>query len=193
MIISLVAVASVISGCSTPEAPSSPATTAASPTPTPSVTPSGILQGAATTEVKVPRELRGDLTAVRVARQDGYDRVVFEFAKDVPGYIVSYVRLPVQADGSGNEVPMPGAAEAVQVTFNPASATDWGGNPPNPTYKGPNRLSAATVQVTEVVGTGDFEGYLTWAVGLRKQVPFLVTRLDGPPRLVVDFQHATTS
>jgi hypothetical protein len=194
MIIAVAAATMVISGCARPSAPAlSPlGTTSASSTPTPSITPAGTLQGAATSEVNVPRQLRGDLTAVRVGKQDGYDRVVFEFGKDVPGYVVSYLRLPVKADGSGNIVAMPGAAEGVQVSFHPASGSDWGGNPPKPTYLGPNRVSAGAAQATEVVATGDFSGYLTWVVGLRHKVPFLVTRLDGPPRLVVDFQHATS-
>jgi hypothetical protein len=42
------------------------------------------------------------------------------------------------------------------------------------------------------MATGDFGDYLTWVLGLRHKVPFLVTRLDGPARLVIDFQHATS-
>jgi hypothetical protein len=30
---------------------------------------------------------------------------------------------------------------------------------------------------------------LSWVVGLRANVPFRVLALEGPPRLVIDFQH----
>ena len=44
-------------------------------------------------------------------------------------------------------------------------------------------------EVTEVKAAGDYEAVLTWVVGLRAKVPFRVLVLDGPPRLVIDFQH----
>jgi hypothetical protein len=40
--------------------------------------------------------------------------------------------------------------------------------------------------VTEVVATGDFEGVLSWAIGLRKATVFRVSELTAPPRLVID-------
>jgi len=51
--------------------------------------------------------------------------------------------------------------------------------------KRPSTLSADT----EATAAGDYEAVLTWVVGLRAKVPFRVLVLDGPPRLVVDFQH----
>jgi hypothetical protein len=38
------------------------------------------------------------------------------------------------------------------------------------------------------VATGDFEGVLSWAIGLRKSSPFRVSELKDPARLIIDIQ-----
>ncbi|WP_141562722.1 AMIN-like domain-containing (lipo)protein [Mycobacterium neglectum] len=147
--------------------------------------PSG---GVSTAEV---REVRSGDTAhlveVRLAGNDGFDRVVLEFADRVPGYTVGYQSLPARADASGAEIPLPGASAVVQVSLHPATGAGWGGD--TRTYFGPSTIAASTTQVTEVKSAGDFEAVLTWVVGLRDTVPFRVLVLDGPPRLVIDFQQ----
>jgi len=149
-----------------------------------------VLPGAATTEVGIPSSSFGALTGVRVGHHPGFDRVVFEFASAVPGYTVRYVDLPIFADGSGEPVALPGAAAAVEITFTPASGFDQNATPPAATYKGLNSVSSdKTVKITSAVLAGDFEATLSWAVGLRDEVPFLVTKLSGPARLVVDFRN----
>jgi hypothetical protein len=57
------------------------------------------------------------------------------------------------------------------------------------TYTGPDRFVPDTAQVLELARVGGFEGVLTWAVGLADRVPFRVTTLPDPPRLVVDFRN----
>jgi len=75
----------------------------------------------ATSDVHAERTgATGHLVAVRLARQDGFDRVVMEFADQVPSYTVGYQPLPAQADASGEEIPLPGASAVVQVSLNPA-------------------------------------------------------------------------
>jgi hypothetical protein len=128
------------------------------------------------------------LTAVRAARHEGYDRVVFEFADDVPGYDVRYADGPVQADGSGDEVPVDGA-HVVVVRMENALDADLSEPDAPMTYTGPARLSPSTPEVSELVRVGGFEGVLTWAVGLADRVDFRVTTLTGPPRLVIDFRN----
>jgi hypothetical protein len=128
--------------------------------------------------------ITGHLVEVRLARHDGYDRLVLEFADRVPGYTVGYRPLPAHADPSGAEIPLPGANAAVQVTLTPA--TGWDSNAR--TYFGPSTVTGGTATVTEVKAAGDFEAVLSWVAGLGK-VPFRVLVLDEPPRLVVDFQH----
>ncbi|OBF20027.1 hypothetical protein A5727_09690 [Mycobacterium sp. ACS4331] len=127
------------------------------------------------------------MAAVRLARHDGYDRLVLEFTDRVPGYTVGYRPLPAYADASGEEIPLPGANAQLQVTLTPATAAGWTDGPV--TYSGPPTVTADTTVVTAAKSAGDFEAVLTWVVGMRAQVPFRVDVLGGPPRLVVDVQH----
>jgi hypothetical protein len=146
------------------------------------------LPGAGTADVRV--EPSGDiahLAAVRLAGQDGYDRLVLEFTDRVPGYTVGYRPLPAHEDASGFEIPLPGAGALLEVSLNPATAAGWAGGPP--TYPGPSTLTADTASVTEVKNAGDFEAVLTWVAGVRVQQPFRVEVLDSPPRLVIDVAH----
>ena len=146
------------------------------------------LPGADTADVHAdPSGDIAHLAAVRLAGQDGYDRLVLEFTDRVPGYTVGYRPLPAHEDASGFEIPLPGAQALLELSLTPATAAGWAGGPP--TYAGPSTLSADTASVTEVKSAGDFEAVLTWVVGVRAQEPFLVRALDDPPRLVVDIAH----
>ena len=143
------------------------------------------LPGASTADVHVePSADMAHLTAVRMAGHDGFDRLVLEFADQVPGYTIGYRPLPAREDASGFEIPLPGAGTVLQISLIPATAAGWGGGPQ--TYSGPWDLSANTRSITEFKSAGDFEAVLTWVAGVRTQQPFRVLVLDGPPRLVVD-------
>ena len=127
--------------------------------------------------------------SLRLGRNEGFDRVVFQFRNDVPGYRVEYVEPPLREDGSGNEVSIDGEAFVV-IRMEPASGFDLTTGEGELVYTGPRRLSgsdAGTSVISEVVRTGDFEAVLTWAVGLDERVGFRVSTLDNPARLVVDF------
>lgn len=128
------------------------------------------------------------LTAVRAARHEGFDRVVFEFENAVPGYDIRYAGGPVQADGSGARVEVEGG-QVVVVRMENALDADLSTPEARETYTGPQRFSPGTPEVTELVRVGGFEGVLTWAVGLADRVEYRVTTLDGPPRLVIDFRN----
>lgn len=125
------------------------------------------------------------LTAVRAARHPGYDRLVFEFRQGVPGYDIRYVEPPVRADGSGDEVAVAGSA-VLRIRMEPALDADLTQESAPRTYRGPTRFSPDTASVAELVRIGGFEGVLTWAVGVEGEQPFRVTRLQDPPRLVID-------
>lgn len=128
----------------------------------------------------------GHLVAVRLARNDGYDRLVFEFADGVPSYTIGYRPLPAYADPSGADVPLPGANAAVRVVLSGATGNGAGVEGER-TYFGPSTVTADTAVVTEAKAAGDFESVLSWVVGLRSEVPFSVLVFNGPPRLVIDF------
>jgi hypothetical protein len=129
------------------------------------------------------------LTRVEIGRNEGFDRVVFEFRDDLPGYRIEYVEPPLTEDGSGNPVELEGGAFLV-VRMEPASGFDLSVPEGELVYTGPRRLSGAdagATMVREVVRTGDFEAVLTWAIGLDERTPFAVSTLEGPARLVLDF------
>jgi hypothetical protein len=168
------------------------ATATATATPTPSATPAGVdpLDGASTDPVEVPASNADTalLTDVRAARHEGYDRVVFEFAGEPPGYAVRYVDPPLHEDGSGDVVRLAGE-HFVEVRMENALDADLSKPGAPQTYEGPTRITPSTPVVAELVRTGGFEGVLTWAVGLRDRVDFRVRALQDPSRLVIDFRN----
>jgi hypothetical protein len=128
---------------------------------------------------------------VAIGRHEGFDRVVFRFRRTVPGYRITYVDPPLTEDGSGNVVDVDGNAFLL-VRMEPASGFDLETGEGVLVYKGPRRLSGADAGasvVREVVRTGDFEAILSWAVGLSDRVDYRVTKLQNPPRLVIDFRN----
>jgi hypothetical protein len=180
----LIAALVLLAGCggSDDEQPATATTTSIVTETTP-----GPIDGASTDEVVVASAITETalLTDVRAARQEGFDRVVFEFANGVPGYDVGYVERPIVADGSGDEVAVEGAA-VLRVRMEPALDADLTQESAPRTYTGPNRFSPGTAAVVELVGAGGFEAVLTWAVGIDGERPFRVTTLSNPPRIVID-------
>jgi hypothetical protein len=123
------------------------------------------------------------LVAVRAARQDGADRVVFEFSEQVPGYKVAWTPKPLMAT-SGKEVSLAGSA-ALVVRMEQASGFDLDRG--HATYAGPSSIQPPdTQEVQGLARVEDFEAVLTWALGAKTEVPFRVTTLSSPPRLVID-------
>ncbi len=124
----------------------------------------------------------GTLSAVRTGDDGTFDRVVFQFTgTTLPGWSVRYAAPPFTQDGSGATVPVSGHA-FLKVRLQPADA--------HTAYTGGFRLPGnGTANVTEVVGTGDFEGVVGWVIGLNDLRDFQVTELHSPERLVIDIQH----
>lgn len=132
------------------------------------------------------RQPRAELTALRAAHQPGFDRVVFEFDGTSPGFRVSYVKRPVTEDASGEEVTVRGRY-VLEVRMENASGYHLAGDDSHETYTGPGRIRPGDTRVVEeIVRTGDFEGILTWVVGLRERNGFRVRRLTDPHRLMVE-------
>lgn len=121
------------------------------------------------------------LTEVRVASHEGFDRVVFEFRDNMPGYRIEYVEPPITTDGAGFPVEIEGNAY-LKVRFTVAQAHDDAGNP----TISERDLKPGLPSVMEVEMTGDFEGYVTWVLGLRQEADFRVSKLTGPNGVVVD-------
>jgi hypothetical protein len=187
----------VVAGCGSSDNSATPGGSGSlpSPTSTATTTSGGIdpLEGAGTDPVAAPAA--GSDTAllerVAVGRHEGYDRVVFQFTNDLPGYRVDYMQPPLKEDGSGNPVTLEGNAFVV-VRMDPASGFDLNTGEGKMVYKGPKRIAASaagTSVVKELVRTGDFEAVLSWAIGLSDKVDFKVTTASSPARLIVDFRN----
>jgi hypothetical protein len=192
-----IALAGVACSGSDDEPSAGPPTTVGSPTVTTGATTNvdGIdpLEGAGTKPVTGETDFAeiALLERVAVGRNEGYDRVVFQFRNGLPGYRVEYVNPPLREDGSGNRVQVAGNAFVV-VRMELASGFDLTTGEGELVYTGPRRLSGAdagTSIVREVVRTGDFEAVLSWAIGLDDRVDFRVLTLANPARIAVDFRN----
>jgi hypothetical protein len=129
----------------------------------------------------------GNLTAIRVGHQSGYDRVTLEFAgAGVPDYRYSVQGTRFSQDASGMPVDVQGKS-GVKLVFPHASTMDVNGQR---TYNGPlDIVPQPQVAIYEVKNVGDFERVLSWAIGVGQPSPCLrITKLSSPSRLVVDVQ-----
>ena len=126
------------------------------------------------------------LTAIRAAAQQGFDRIVFEFAGNtIPGYSVKFVDEAVNC-GSGQDVTAflgGGTAPAaiLEVDMRPADAHNEQGQ-----ATAPRDLSPGLETIKRAFGTCDFEAVTTYAVALSAEQPFKVSTLNDPARLVID-------
>jgi len=114
------------------------------------------------------------LVGVRSAAhpQEGYDRIVFDIRGALPGYSVRYVSQ-VRADPSDRPVAVPGR-RLLLVVFTPAQAHHNSGNA---TVSGIHSLNLSMMRGYAV--TGDFEGYVSIAIGLDDVVGYRVGELPG--------------
>lgn len=123
-------------------------------------------------------------TDTRYAAHADFDRVTFDFAENAPGYLVEYVEPPILADPSAMEVEIDGEA-FIQIRFLGAQAHDEAGN----TTVDDLEIMPGLDSILEIERTGDFEGYLTWVLGLPEELDFRVIDLSDPTRVVVDVGH----
>jgi hypothetical protein len=120
-----------------------------------------------------------ELVSVRTARGDGYDRVLFTFEGSMPGYQVRYV--PQVLDAGGGRLPLSGQA-FVAVAFEPARAHDPAGEPTFPTAT----LTPGYPALRQVRFAGDFEGQVSFGLGVADRGGFRVSELRNPTRVAVD-------
>jgi hypothetical protein len=122
------------------------------------------------------------VTDVRVARHATFDRFVVEFSTArLPHYKLTPKSSAVfTLDPSGRQVQLLGNAGILVVLH---SATGVG------TYHGPGDFRTGFPQLREARRLGDFEGYVSWGLGLAHQSCKRVFTLANPARLVVDVPH----
>src|SRR3954466_906713 len=120
---------------------------------------------------------------IRLGRQDGFDRVVFEVGgTGSPGWDVRYVDQ-ASSQGSGEAIDVAGDA-VLQVSLTGAGYPyDTGVTE----YSAAGPLTAAgTENVTEVVFDATFEGTTEAFVGTKTRAPFRVYLLQNPTRVVLE-------
>jgi len=125
------------------------------------------------------------LTAIRVGEHAGYDRVVFQFSGGLPVYDVDRVGT-VYSDPKGTPVPLAGQS-FLWVVFRGASAVC--GPTATKTYPGPSTLTPFYPELLVVSAAGDFEGYLSFGIGLAARGGYHVFTLTDPDRVVIDVGH----
>ena len=125
------------------------------------------------------------LGAIRVARHDGFDRIVLDFGSDpVPSYRIRYVDRPVRQCGSGDAVELAGDGW-LSITAEPANAhTEAGEATALPRHREP-RLPV----VLELRMICDFEAQVEVVAGVASPERYRSFVLKQPNRLVVDVQH----
>ncbi|MGE0602126.1 MAG: hypothetical protein AB7J35_16900 [Dehalococcoidia bacterium] len=178
----------------TPAETSAPGTPTAVPTSPPVETPDattspGGFEGSTDpVEVEAPAGIgQPILVNVRAAAQQGFDRLVFEFNGDkLPGYSVKYASEAIACASGQDLTSFVGDGSVpkglILVTVRPAAAHDESGQ-----ATAVRDLRPALSSLLHVFRTCDFEGVVTYAVALSAEVPFKVSTLPGPPRLVIDF------
>ena len=127
------------------------------------------------------------LIGVRAAHNPGFDRVVFEFSGGLPSSTpdTGYVGGPALiGDPSGRPVYVAGRY-ILQFTMRGVR-----GHTENGTDTSPNRTAFALPNVLTVVQSGDFEGVVTYGIGVASRQSFRVFTLSSPPRVVVDIDTA---
>ena len=198
----IIVVAFALAGCgsgSNDNEAASPTTTSTSPSTTSTSPPS--MQtvpdcmpspNASTSPQKSSNESRETmyLTTVTPGSDKCTAKVVFGFEEQAPGpgFEVSYQPADTAKieDGSGNLIDIDGDAFLV-VKLNPAMTAKIDGEQVTKTYTGPRRLPG-TDPITEVVKTGDFEGVVTWVIGLDSKRSFTTNASDSA--LVVEIDRS---
>ena len=126
------------------------------------------------------------LTNVQRKGDSCVDHVVFAFTSktsDPPGYSITYGKPPFTQDASGQSVTVKGSAFIV-VKVSPGYGYDFENG--RPTYTGSKHITPADANhVTEIVETGDFEGVLTWVIGLDSKRAFTVQATGSPQTQLV--------
>lgn len=173
--------------------PSASVAASSGPSPAPAASPPAAASAepsfAGDTEVDTQEPTGGPLTvrAVRVARQDGFDRVVLELAgkaAGAPGWRVEYDDTPAE-QGSGDAVEVDGEATLAVLVTGVGYPFDTGVDEVGDDPALPGDLEV----VEDVVLGSTFEGQFEAFIGVSGERPFTVQRLANPARVVIDIAH----
>jgi hypothetical protein len=187
MVLMVAVATALLAGCG--DGDSQPGLPVASSTATPAAVAQAPVPGdTAPKQGKPSGDAALTVTDVRLGRQPGFDRVVYDLGGvGTPGWLVRYTDRAVQ-DGSGNPVDVAGRSILEVRILGSAYPFDSGVTP----YEGPD--PAVNPEVPGIAGvyrTTVFEGVTQSFIGVQSdRPPFTVTALSNPTRLVVDIAHS---
>ena len=116
------------------------------------------------------------LVGVSTESMDGFDRVVFSFEGDVPGYRLA---LGTEGGGGGCDGAEAGPDTPAHLAVEFMGATAAGGEAP----------ATGLPALASAEQTCDADGTVRWLLGLAADTHFRMMELRGEPRLVVDLRH----
>lgn len=183
----------VLAGCGSAPAGSSGPATPATPAATAASNPAASTPAGSTAQLddtsRACAQPGSYLTAIRTGKHGGYDRVVFQFSGGLPAVTAERVAT-VYADPRGTPVSLAGKSR-LHVVFRGASG--YCPQPAHRTWTGPSVLTPRYPQLLMVRAAGDFEGYLSFGIGLAARGGYHISSLAGPDRVVIDFTHPRAS
>jgi hypothetical protein len=117
----------------------------------------------------------GCLSKIRVDKNKGFDRIVFEFNGGLNGYTIYY--LPSNKDTEGEKITIAGN---VFMQINLYGSPCENENQPEGKLKLP---------IIQQIRGGIFEGIQDFVIGVKAEKLYRVQELKNPSRLVIDFKH----
>jgi len=125
---------------------------------------------------------QAELFGVATACHSTFDRFVIRARFATPPYGVRYVRR-ILAEGSGRPVRLRGT-KRIRVVSRNARGHTQGGRNLLPAVRTP-----LCRNLRQIKTAGDFEGVVSFGLGLRRKTGFRVFRLGRPKRIVIDVAH----
>jgi len=173
--------AAVSPGANDPSAASASGPRISQPPVTPPTPPGTDLPAFACADASGGKTGVANAITARVGEQLTYDRFVLQFDSIVPTYSVKRQPKPVFPQGaSGQTVSLAGTAGILVSVHSATGAT---------TFTGDRDILHTEYKVLkEARQTQDFEGYVSWGLGISQPVCMRVFTLDNPARLIVDLQ-----
>jgi hypothetical protein len=162
--------------------PSTSPAPAQSPSPSPNPTPSPqFICGASSAFSGTNPPLSALIDDVRTGTHPGYDRLTIEFENGQPGSIEIRPQANTNfiTDPKGDTVRLAGQV-GLKVVIHTADA--------HTSYTGPTDMKTGYAGLMEVRQVGDFEGYVSYGLGLAKPGCYQAVILTNPVRLVIDIQ-----
>ncbi|HKR58349.1 MAG TPA: hypothetical protein VJS64_01350 [Pyrinomonadaceae bacterium] len=125
---------------------------------------------------------------IRVGRQRGFDRVVFEFSGVMPNYRVEYLKSRYyENEGGTQRIKIAGRA-FVEVNLNVIPADEE----QLKLREQKDFIPQGRLKLTSLLEIEEarlFEGYYDFLLGISARKAFRVTELSNPLRLVIDFRN----